>query len=698
MLMAIRDDLDLHPSSATGDGYPTWVIHDPVRNKFFQIEWRVFEVLRRWEYGTAELIAKAVNRETTLNINDKFVEQVSSFLSMHQLVRVKEEHETNLLTEIDNKSRKTLWSWILHNYLFFRIPLFNPDIFLTKVLPLVRILYSKITLWLMLGCLASGLFLLVKQWDIFVGQFIDFFSIRGLLFFGIALLIAKIAHEFGHAFTAKLYGCRVPAMGVAFLVLWPMLYTDTNESWKLASRQQRLHVGSAGVIVELGIAAIATLAWSLLPPGEIRDMAFVMATTTWISSLALNCSPFLRFDGYYILSDLWGIPNLHERSFRLAKWWLRELLFDLREPAPEIFSKARASSLIVFAFIVWIYRLILFLGIAVLVYHFFIKIIGIFLFITEIVWFILRPIWMELKEWRSRGKIILMGKRIWIWVVFFGLALLSLFLPWRDSITTHAVLKAKSYHIVYLNTPGRLDSLMISQGQKVKRGELLARLTNPELSLRKNQIENKIAYQQELRKAASLDPTLRRQSAVISADLVRLKTKRVAINEQINNLNLVTPIDGYITEISPEITIRQWLGVGQKLTFIKGTSGVKITGYVNEEDIFRIHKTGGCQFFIIGANRAPYNCKLVNVGRAAERVLEDAILASKNGGNISASIVGDKLVPDQAIYKIDAVVKGDDVLIDREAIGMIMIEADKKSLMERFWRWSAAVLIRESGL
>ena len=103
---------------------------------------------------------------------------------MHQLVRVKEEHETNLLTEIDNKSRKTLWSWILHNYLFFRIPLFNPDIFLTKVLPLVRILYSKITLWLMLGCLASGLFLLVKQWDIFVGQFIDFFSIRVLLFFG----------------------------------------------------------------------------------------------------------------------------------------------------------------------------------------------------------------------------------------------------------------------------------------------------------------------------------------------------------------------------------------------------------------------------------------------------------------------------------------------------------------------------------
>ena len=72
-MISIRDDLDLHPSSLTAEGHPTWVIHDPVRNKFFQIEWRVFEVLRRWEYNSAELIAKAVNRETALNISNKFV-------------------------------------------------------------------------------------------------------------------------------------------------------------------------------------------------------------------------------------------------------------------------------------------------------------------------------------------------------------------------------------------------------------------------------------------------------------------------------------------------------------------------------------------------------------------------------------------------------------------------------------------------
>jgi putative peptide zinc metalloprotease protein len=698
MLASIRDDLDLHRSSSTAEGHPTWVIHDPARNKFYQIEWRVFEVLRRWEYGSAELIAKAVNRETTFNITDKFVEQVGSFLSVHQLVRVIDSQGTKLLTDINEKAKKTWWSWALHNYLFFRIPLFKPDHFLTLALPFVRFLYSKFVFWLILICLFSGLYLLVKQWDVYIGQLIDFFSIRGIFFFGVALLIAKIAHEFGHAFTAKLYGCRVPAMGVAFLVLWPMLYTDTNESWKLGSRRKRLNIAAAGVIVELGIAAFATLAWSLLPPGSIKDMAFVMSTTTWVTTLAINFSPFMRFDGYYLLSDLWGIPNLHERSFRLAKWWLREKLFDLNEPVPEVFSKRRTSSLIIFAFSVWIYRLILFLGIAVLVYHFFIKIIGIFLFITEISWFILRPIWMELKEWHARGKFILVNKRIWIWIMFFGLVLTALFLPWRNSVTTDAVLKAKTYSIVYLKTAGRLENLMFSPGQEVKRGQLLARLTNPKLTFQLKQTENQIYAKKELQKLASLDADFRKQRVIIASELVRLRTERRALQEQLIDLNVKTPIDGNITDISPDITLGQWLGVGQKLAFVKGTSGSKITGYLNEEDIFRIHKSGACRFFILGSYRDPYTCRIVNVGNSAERILEDAMLASKYGGNISASLVGNKLVPDNAIYKIDAIVEGKNVLIGRQAIGILKVDADKISLMERFWRWFAAVLIRESGL
>jgi hypothetical protein len=110
----------------------------------------------------------------------------------------------------------------------------------------------------------------------------------------------------------------------------------------------------------------------------------------------------MRFDGYFILSDFLEMPNLHERSFALARWRLREWLFDLGEEKPEHFGRRREIGLIAFAWAVWVYRLVVFLGIAVLVYHFFIKIIGVFLFMVEIIWFIALPIRHELQAWAKR--------------------------------------------------------------------------------------------------------------------------------------------------------------------------------------------------------------------------------------------------------------------------------------------------------
>ena len=443
---------------------------------------------------------------------------------------------------------------------------------------------------------------------------------------------------------------------------------------------------------------MATFAWSFLPSGGLRDMAFVMATTTWISSLAINISPFMRFDGYYLLSDWWGIPNLHERSFRLARWWLREKLFGLNEPAPEPFRRRRVALLILFAFSVWVYRFILFLGIAILVYNFFTKVLGIFLFLTEISWFILRPLWIELAEWRVRRKTIFARKRVWSSLVLLVCATLVLFIPWRASITTNAVLEAEAYSVVYLNAGGQLDSLLVASGQEVERGELLARLKNPDLSFRLQQIDNQIAVQRELRKSAALDLVFRQQNAVIAAELVRLETERAALLERFNDLNVHAPIGGKITEVTPELSPGQWVGVGQRLLAIKGKKGIKITAYVKEEDVFRVHETGFCRFYLPVTLEGPFACRVLDVGRSAEQVLKDEMLASAYNGDIPASFVENTLVPDHAIYKISAIVDKQLPQINRQTLGMLQVDADRKSVIERFWRWSVAVLVRESGM
>src|SRR5690606_28730458 len=105
-------------------------------------------------------------------------------------------------------------------------------------------------------------------------------------------------------------------------------------------------------------------------------------------TLLINVSPFMRFDGYFILMDWLGFANLHGRSFALARWHLRKVLLGWRDPVPEAFAPRQQLSLILFAWATWLYRLVLFLGIAVLVYQFFIKLVGIFLFLVEIAWFV----------------------------------------------------------------------------------------------------------------------------------------------------------------------------------------------------------------------------------------------------------------------------------------------------------------------
>ena len=305
---------------------------------------------------------------------------------------------------------------------------------------------------------------------------------------------------------------------------------------------------------------------------------------------------------------------------------------------------------------------------------------------------------MELKEWRTRSKSILLGKRVWGSVVLIGLAISALIIPWRNEITTDAVLEAKAYNAVYLNTAGRLSRLLVAPGQKVKRGQLIAHLKNPELSFRLYQTDNQIAAQKELKKSATLDVDFRRQSAVIAAELVRLETERAALQEKIYNMNVRAPIDGNVTEISPDLSLGQWLGIGQRITTVKGETGIKLTGFVNEEDVFRIHKSGACRFFLVDNFNESYPCRVVDVGHSAERVLDDALLASEYGGNISVSEVEGALVPDQAIYKISAIVEEQDLQISRQKIGMLKLDADRKSILERFWRWSVAVVIRESGL
>ena len=182
------------------------------------------------------------------------------------------------------------------------------------------------------------------------------------------MIAVKIAHELGHAIVAKHYGLRVSSMGVALLVLFPVLYTDNTDAWRLTDQRKKLQIVLAGLMVEFHIALLALFSWTVVEDGPLRSAAFFLATSSLVGSLLVNLSPFMRFDGYYALADF-GMQNLQPRAFELARWQVRQWLFGLPENPPA-FSATKHYFLVFYSFATWIYRFFLFLGIALLVYFF----------------------------------------------------------------------------------------------------------------------------------------------------------------------------------------------------------------------------------------------------------------------------------------------------------------------------------------
>jgi putative peptide zinc metalloprotease protein len=479
-LPPLREELKLLPAAANHDGSLAWMVQDPINNSFFRIGWLDFEMLLRWACGSPEKIVNSVNNETTLDIEVTDVNDLKHFLEQNGLLQASSQEAIDQLREHAKLLNKGFINWMLHHYLFFRIPLFHPQVWLASLIPWLGWIFTRTTAIAVIFLTLVGIFLAARQWETFSNTFVDQLTWSGLLGYSVALVFAKALHEMGHAVTATRYGVRVAHMGVALLVMFPMLYTDTSESWKLSNPRQRLAIASAGIITELALAGLATFAWSLSPDGAIKSALFFLATTSWLLTLLVNVSPFLRFDGYFILMDAIDFPNLHQRSGEFTRIWLRRVLLGFNDDWPEDIQGNGRTFLIVFAIMTWLYRLVVFLGLALLVYYFFFKVLGIILMVVELIWFIWRPIWSELSVWRER-KSEIKTSRAWIAYALLGIILVVILVPWHTGIRGPGWVHPERLHVLYSPLPGRLVSL--PESENVTSGQPLFILESPDLRL-----------------------------------------------------------------------------------------------------------------------------------------------------------------------------------------------------------------------
>lgn len=699
-LPALREELDLLPGPKLADGQPSWTLHDPARNLFFRIDWPTFEVLQRWSLNDAAAIARDIAARTTLQMTEQDVLDVVDFLHRHQILQPAPGGSARQMSERLVAQQGTWLKWLLHHYLFFRVPLVRPDAWLTRWAPTASVFYSRGFLMLTLLALGWGLSNVARQWDAFTAQMVDIFNWQGLLAYAVALFAVKLLHELGHAFTAKRLGCRVPTMGVAFLVMWPMAYTDTNETWRLTDRRERLKVASAGIVTELLIAAWATLAWALLPEGSLRSAFFVLATTSWLSTLAINASPFMRFDGYFILSDALDMPNLHERSFALARWKLREWLFNLGEEPPEYFSDRARRWLLVFAWATWLYRLVVFIGIAVLVYHFFFKLLGILLFIVEIAWFIAWPIRNELRAWWQRRKAIARSLRS---VASLALLLIGLagvlFVPWPGRVGASATLRPAESWPVFVPAGAQVLALPYQNGERVPQGAVVVRLQAPDLALRRAAAQNRLQVQQWQADQSSFDPEWRKRLLVHRETADTLRAELAGVQTELMQYAPVAPFEGHLRDLPPDLQVGQWLAAKERVAvLVRAGSPWLVETWLDEASIQRI-QVGDKAVFIRDSAQGPLlHLTVSSIDRDASRQLPRRELAAQAGGHVLTRDKGGQLIPEQAIYRVALSVQNlPPELAEAQWRGRVVIHAQAEPLAWPYLRSAASVLVREAG-
>jgi putative peptide zinc metalloprotease protein len=697
LLPPLREDLSLL-RGPLAEGVPTWTVYDPAQRRYLRLDWLDFEILRRWGLQTPDAIVSALRGETTLRATESDVLRFAEFARRANLLRATSAMDTKLLAQEIGARRHSPFMWLVHNYLFVRLRLVNPDRFLAALLPFVRGAFSPGGVAALLLLCAFGLFLISREWEIYTHSLVEQFTVEGLVGMGVALSFSKVFHELGHGLAAKRYGCRVPSMGVAFLVLWPVLWTDTTDAWRLPDRRQRLVIDVAGVAAEIAVAAIASIAWAVLPDGPMRSAVFVLSSTTWLLTVSVNAVPLLRFDGYYVLSDLLDIANLQERGFAYTRWWLRELLFRPGVPAPEPATAARARHFIVYSLASWTYRLFVFGGIAVLVYHVSFKALGIVLAAIEVWFFLARPIVRELTVWARIATSRRPNLRTLATLSVCAVLVASLFVPWHGRVDAPGLLRSEQQLDLLAAEPGRLVA-MARENSRVAKGEVLFRLESVDIERAFKVAAAQLEAAQAGLSTGAFDTDRRRAQQTSYAKVSEATAALLKAQTRAASLLVRAPFAGEIRDIPASLRLGDDIRRREALGVLVSPQSSIVEAYVAEADLDRVAPGAKATLLLLDGTSLPL--VVSDVDHASTRQLEVQELASIHDGPIPVRRGSSNvLVPDRTIYRV-LLVRDDDGQaspVPTRLVGRVVIEAPKRSAAAAIYRRVVALAMRESSL
>lgn len=564
------------------------VVHDPSSNQFYRLNPVAHEFIglldgRRnveevWEYGLQR------HADAALTQND-VIQLMSQLFSSNLLTADVPPETEQLLSRGRNRLSQKIKQQAI-GLMYFRVRLFNPDRILTWLEPMFRPVLNRVgfILWALWIIIAAANVL--PHFEELRSGFDSAIAPSNWGWMMVVFVITKLWHETGHGLICKRFGGQVPEFGAMMLVLLPAPYVDASSAWGFPSKWQRMAVGAGGMIFELFLAGIAAFVWLATrhAPGLPHQLAYNAMLTASISTVLFNANPLMKFDGYYILSDLLEVPNLMQRSQAMLKFLALPYLYSVKTANPPTTSPAEALILLLYGTAAMVYRVFLFFSITLYVMGKMFA-IGLFLAVwTAAVWFIL-PVGGFI-HWLTTGSQVAehRGRAFAVSAILLVVGVLVVgIIPMPDRRRADGVVQSEHRSGVFFRTAGFVTAALHKPGDFVRAGEPLVTCDSDALDSRIREIKGKRAEvvstqgQALVKDAIAMSTVAANYIATLDKELAYLGTKH-------DDLTIRAPHDGVLVGQDPSNLVGSYVKEGQGFGEVVDLNTVRVAAIFGQAE------------------------------------------------------------------------------------------------------------------
>lgn len=440
------------------------------------------------------------------------------------------------------KERQTMLARI-RNPLALRFPLFDPDRFLTATLPWVRRLFTGWGFAAWLGLIVTAVTLAVMNWGPLTEDITDrVLNQQNILLLALAYPLIKTLHELGHGYATKVWGGEVHEIGIMMLVLIPIPYVDASASTAFPDKWRRAVVGGAGIMVELALAALAVIFWVNAEPGIARAFAFNIMLTGGVSTLLFNGNPLLRFDGYFVLSDVLEIPNFAQRANKYFWYAVRRYIFGQRSAESPVEAAGERGWFAVYSIAAFLYRVSISIAISLFIASK-LFVVGVVLAIWALSNSFVFPVFKGLRYLFSSPSLRVNRTRaVWASAAFAAAFAAVLFvIPVPYATLAEGFVLLEEDEILRAKTAGFITETLVEQAE-VEAGQPLVRMEDPILEAR---LRLATAQRAELFRRLDGTPLNRQTRSRSLREQIRSISARIEFyQDRIESLELRAPRSG----------------------------------------------------------------------------------------------------------------------------------------------------------